>query len=167
MNIHTLDKATIINELNVGAGINTAVNQGRRADFALLVSMFSNDVRDNTPVEEVEQKVTSDDLLREQFELATPQTLRSNQDTYARSAKQAELFHASSIVSSRLSHGLNPDALAYLPEQTHDLPEEVYHNLSGHERRRLAEPKTQASIPQDIYKQMAAARLSNQMQLSA
>jgi len=70
-------------------------------------------------------------------------------------------------VSSRLAHGLSPDALAYLPEETHNLPEEVYHNLSGHERRRLAEPKQQPSVPQDIYKLMAAARLTNQIQLSA
>ena len=47
--IHTLDKAGIINELQFGDGINHAVHEGRRADFALILSMFSDDVRDNTP----------------------------------------------------------------------------------------------------------------------
>lgn len=48
MQVHTLDKATIINELQFGNGINHAVHEGRRADFALILSMFSDDVRDNT-----------------------------------------------------------------------------------------------------------------------
>ncbi len=50
MQIHTLDKAAIINEIQFGNGINHAVHEGRRADFSLILSMFSNDVRDVVPV---------------------------------------------------------------------------------------------------------------------
>lgn len=167
MNIHTLDKAAIISELNVGSGISQAVNTGRRADFALLVSMFSNDVRDNTPVETVETQEISDDRLRQQFDLAEPQALRSNEESYERSALQANLFHKSGIASARLAHGLSPDALAYLPQGTHDLPEEVYHNLSGHERRKLAETTATNVVPQEIYKQMSEANLLHKLKMSA
>ncbi|WP_104401844.1 VC2046/SO_2500 family protein [Vibrio penaeicida] len=167
MNIHTLDKAAIISELNVGSDISQAVNTGQRADFALLVSMFSNDVRDNTPVETVETQEVSDDKLRQQFDLATPQTLRSNDESYERSAVQANLFHKSGIASARLAHGLAPDALAYLPQGTHNLPEEVYHNLSGHERRKLTEAPATKVVPQEIYKQMSEANLLHKLKMSA
>ncbi|MBD1559269.1 hypothetical protein HC752_20205 [Vibrio sp. S9_S30] len=167
MNIHTLDKAAIISELNVGSDISQAVNAGRRADFALLVSMFSNDVRDNTPVETIETQAISDDKLRKQFDLAAPQTLRSNEESYERSATQANLFHKSGITSVRLAHGLTPDALAYLPQSTYDLPEEVYHNLSGHERRKLAEATVTKVVPQEIYKQMSEANLLHKLKMSA
>ena len=78
MQIHTLDKAAIINELQFGNGINHAVHEGRRADFSLILSMFSNDVRDVVPVEEVQEVITSDDILRQQFGLSQPQALRSD-----------------------------------------------------------------------------------------
>lgn len=39
MQVHTLDKAAIINELKVGTGINQAVHQARRADFALMLEI--------------------------------------------------------------------------------------------------------------------------------
>ncbi|USD66085.1 VC2046/SO_2500 family protein [Vibrio sp. SCSIO 43136] len=167
MQVHTLDKAGLVNELTLGSGINNAVNQGRRADFALLVSLFSNDVRDNTPVEQVDEIEVSDQILREQFELAKPQQLRSDQDSYARSATQAQLFHQGSITGAHLAHQLQPDALCYMPEDTCDLPEEVYHNLSNHERTSLTQTAPKAVIPQDIYKQMAAARLNHQIQMQA
>ncbi|BDU37915.1 VC2046/SO_2500 family protein [Vibrio nigripulchritudo] len=167
MNIHTLDKAAIISELNVGNGISQAVNTGRRADFALLVSMFSNDVRDNTPVEVIESPENSEQKLRKEFDLATPQPLRSNEETFTRSAQQADLFHKSGLASAKLAHGLSPDALAYMPEETFDLPEEVYHNLSCHERRKLEKKEHVAVVPQEIYKQMSEAHLMHKLQLSA
>ena len=66
MQIHTLDKAGIINELKFGIGISQAVEQGRRADFALLLSMFSNDVRDCTPIDTIEVSETNEERLRKQ-----------------------------------------------------------------------------------------------------
>ncbi|MGU3846447.1 VC2046/SO_2500 family protein, partial [Vibrio diabolicus] len=89
MQIHTLDKAAIINELQFGNGINHAVHEGRRADFALILSMFSNDVRDVVPVEEIKEVATSDDILRQQLELSTPQALRSDSSSYELAAQQA------------------------------------------------------------------------------
>ncbi len=166
MNIHTLDKAAIISEFNVGSDISQAINTGRRADFALLVSMFSNDVRDNTPVEAVETQEVSDKQLRKQFDLTPPQALRSNAESYDRSAAQAHLFHNASIISTRLAHGLTPDALTCMPQDTYDLPEEVYHNLSGHDRRRLSETPTTKAVPQEIYKQMSEASLIHKLQMS-
>ncbi|UUM31332.1 VC2046/SO_2500 family protein [Vibrio japonicus] len=167
MQVHTLDKAVIINELQFGNGISHAVHEGRRADFALILSMFSDDVRDNTPVEKVEEINTTDQLLRQRFELQPPQQLRSDQSSYDISAQQAKLFHDSGLASAKLSHYLKPEVLAYLPEDTHDLPEEVYHNLSGHQRRKLTEAEPKSLMPADLYNQLVAAQRSFQISAQA
>jgi len=163
MQVHTLDKAGIITELNFGSGISHAVHQGRRADFALMLALFSNDVRDNTPIEQVKQSETTDDLLRERFELSAPQALRNNQSSYAVSAQQADHFHRGGLASAKLSHYLNPEVLTYLPEDTQDFPEEVYLNLSGHERRRLAEKTVPQSLPATLYNQLTTAYRHDQL----
>ncbi len=167
MQIHTLDKAGIISELNVGSGICHAVHQGRRADFSLLVAMFSNDVRDNTPVEQVENPITTDDILRERFELASPQSLRNDQSSYAISAKQAENFHKGGLASAKLCHYLTPETLTYLPEDTQDLPEEIYLNLSGHERRHLAVKSPPKMLPADLYNKLTTAYRHDQLRAQA
>lgn len=167
MQIHTLDKAAIINELGFGTGINHAVHEGRRADFALILSMFSNDVRDNTPVEKVDEIDTSEQALRKRFELQPPQPLCSDQSSYDISAQQASLFHSSGLPSAKLSHYLTPDALTYLPEDTHGLPEEVYHNLSGHQRRAMREKEPKELMPVDLYNQLIKAQRTFQIQAQA
>lgn len=163
MQVHTLDKAGIINELNLGSGISHAVQQGRRADFSLMLALFSNDVRDNTPVENVEQLDTTEEKLRQRFELSPPQALRSDQSSYAVSAQQAELFHQGGLSSAKLSHYLTPEVLSYFPEDTQDLPEDIYLNLSGHERRHLAEKSVAQSLPADMYNQLIVALRHDQL----
>lgn len=167
MQIHTLDKAAIISELQFGTGINHAVHEGRRADFALILSMFSDDVRDNTPLEKVDEIDTSEQALRKKFELQAPQQLRSDQSSYQVSATQASLFHSSGLPSTKLSHYLTPDALTYLPEDTHNLPEEVYHNLSGHQRRAIGEKEPKELMPIDLYNQLIKAQRTFQIQTQA
>ncbi|QXO18174.1 MULTISPECIES: VC2046/SO_2500 family protein [Vibrio] len=163
MQVHTLDKAGIINELQFGRGISHAVEQGRRADFSLLLAMFSADVRDNTPVEQVEQPLTSDDILRKRFALQNPQALRNDQSSYAISARQADMFHHGGLASAKLAHYLQPEVLTYLPEDTQDLPEDVYLNLSGHERRHLAQKTAPSLIPADLYPQLNTAWRQDQI----
>ncbi|KGY08142.1 VC2046/SO_2500 family protein [Vibrio sinaloensis] len=167
MQIHTLDKASIINELQFGTSINHAVHEGRRADFALILSMFSDDVRDNTPVEKIEQPELTENVLRQRFELPEPQPLRSDQSSYDISATQASLFHSAGLPSAKLSHYLKPDALTYLPEDTHNLPEEVYHNLSGHQRRQLGEKEPKQLMPADLYNKLISAQRSFQISAQA
>lgn len=167
MQVHTLDKAGLINELHIGTGISHAVQHGRRADFALLMAMFSDDVRDNTPVEQIAQVEQTDAALRQRFGLQTPQALRNDQSSYAVSARQAELFHQGGLASAKLSHYLQPEVLTYLPEDTQDLPEEVYLNLSGHERRHLAAKLPPTLLPADLYPQLTMAWRHDQLRAQA
>ncbi|GLT17593.1 hypothetical protein GCM10007938_13710 [Vibrio zhanjiangensis] len=162
--IHTLDKAGIINELQFGNGISHAIQEGRRADFSFILSLFSDDVRDSTPVEKLTQIDTTEEALRRRFELSQPQALRSDQESYPLAATQAKLFHSSGLPSAKLCHYLKPDALTYMPEDTFNLPEDVYHNLSGHQRRQLGETESKPLIPIDLYNQLIAAQRSFQIQ---
>lgn len=163
MQVHTLDKAGIISELNLGSGISHAVHQGRRADFSLMLALFSNDVRDNTPVEQIVQPNTTEALLRQRFELSEPQALRNDQSSYSISARQADNFHQGGLASAKLCHYLKPEVLAYLPEDTQDFPEDIYLNLSGHERRHLAEKSVPESLPADMYNQLVVAFRHDQL----
>jgi hypothetical protein len=135
MSIHTLDKANLINELQCGQNLGQAIHSKRRADFSLLLAMLSQDVRDNTPVESVPKN--KDSSLRELFALPLEQQVKSDESSYQRGQCIAQQFNQGGLTAARLQSYLAPDALTYMPEHTHDLPEDIYHNLSGHQRRKL------------------------------
>ncbi len=163
MSIHTLDRANLINELQCGQSVGRAVHDNRRADFALLLAMLSQDVRDHTAVDQVEEAVPSD--LREQFLLPQEQQLQSNQESYLRGIEIAAQFNNGGMVAAKLQSCLAPDALTYLPEQTHNLPEEVYHNLSGHQRRELDENNSnRRNFDYQLYHSLVVNQRQSQIQ---
>ncbi|NLS14498.1 hypothetical protein HGP28_16650 [Vibrio sp. SM6] len=165
MSVNALEKATIINELRFGVSLSDAVQCGRRADFALLVSMFSNDARDTASTELIESHETTDATLRQQFGLSEPQALRSDERSYHRAAEHIRQFHQAGLPANKLSHYLTPDALTYLPEHTFDLPEALYHNLSSHERRSLANPKRETLPNTHLYTQLTTAYRHDQLRI--
>ena len=151
MKVHTIDRRAIVNELQYGGNVSQAISNGRRADFALLMSMLSDDVREQTPIELFDESVEDENGLRSRFSVAKQQDLRSSETSYERGAKIAEAFHDGGLLGARFLHDLRPDALTYLPEDTYDLPENVYHNLSNHERKALAVPQKKSLKLQDMY----------------
>lgn len=167
MHVETINNINPVSELHFSNGINHAVHEGRRADFALLVSMFSHDLRDNTPVEQIDAAEISDTSLRQRFDLPSPQQLKSDQSSYQISAQQAHQFHHGGLASAKLAHYLMPEALVYLPEQTHDLPEEVYHNLSVHQQSQLGSKTPKKLMPFDLYNQLVTAQRTYQIQAQA
>jgi hypothetical protein len=165
--LHTLDKANLINELQCGQSVNQAVTQNRRADFALILAMLSGDPRETTATEVIETAEHTDSDLRKHFALASPQPLRSGQETYAYGAQISQQFHHAGISSAKLQHYLKPDALAYSPEHTFDLDESVYHNLSGHQRRSLEEKEPEQTLTYGLYNQLVTNRRLSQIQAQA
>ena len=165
MQIHKLDKAAIINELQFGSGISHAIQEGRRSDFALILSLFSNDIRDAVPIEKVEAHELNEQLLRAQLGVPQSQTLRSESNSYEIAKEQAKQFHQGGLLSAKLNHYLKPEALAYMPEGTFDLPEDVYQNLSGHERRSLSQPEKSALSYGELHDKLITAQRLQQMQI--
>jgi hypothetical protein len=163
MQIHTLDKATTIHELQLGTTINQAINQSRRRDFALLLALLSQDVAESTPTETLSLNDNSEASLRKRFAITPAQQLRSDQDSYSVSAQHSSLFHSGSLTSTKLSHYLKPEPLTYLPEDTHDFPEDLYHNLSGHSRRQLAGVSSEPFSSSELYNQLITNNRTSQL----
>ncbi|WP_064602699.1 VC2046/SO_2500 family protein [Photobacterium sp. J15] len=169
MQIHTLDKAQLINEVQLGGQLNHAVEGGRRADFALMLAMLSPDHLETVPVDAPPPKGKTEAELRAYFELRDPQPLTTSEHCYENAAAQAKAFHESGLNGVRLLQELQPTALTFPPQDTKGLPEEVYHNLSGHERRMLP-PKEEAKIkasPQDLYLSLIQAKRFSEMYQTA
>ena len=142
MYLHTLDKAYLVNETQLGDKLNRAVESGRRADFALMMSLLSNNLCEKNPQQLA--KTSHPNSLRDSLGVAAEVELSASEVSYRRSAAQSSSFHSGGIADTRLLQHLVPSSLAQLPQNTFQLPEELYHNLSGHDRRQLAEPSTQS-----------------------
>lgn len=163
----TQTQAGVLNELQLGGGICNAVKTNSRADFALLVAMFSNDVRETTPVESVKKLDDPQAVLRKNLGVPESQPLRSDAESYGKSAHIAQQFHQSGIQAAKLQQGLTPDALAYMTENTHDLGEEVYRNLSNHSLRTLKSEPAELNSDGHLYNELLLNRRQSQIQAYA
>lgn len=67
------------------------------------------------------------------------------------------------MASAKLSHYLQPEVLTYLPEDTENFPEDVYLNLSGHDRRHLAQQENKTLMIMDLYPQLNHALRQDQL----
>ncbi len=152
----------VINELQVGDNICAAVKQHRRADFALLVAMFSEDIRETVSITPVDLTSNSESELRDKLQVPISAELRSNQESYLKGARISEQFHQGGLQSARLQNGLNPDSLAYLTEHTHDLGEDVYRNLSFHTKRSLKSTPA-PTLTDHLYQKLVINQMRSQI----
>lgn len=141
MQIHTLDKARLITDVQLGENLSLAVTQGRRCDFALMLALLSSDLTETTPVYPPFPDKPTEADLRLALHLPEPARFIAKEIDYHLCRAQAEAFHQGGISSAKLCDYLSPSALIYPAIETYNLGEEVYHNLSGHLRRRLAPEK--------------------------
>ncbi|WP_422767353.1 VC2046/SO_2500 family protein [Photobacterium leiognathi subsp. mandapamensis] len=155
----------LINEIQLGTGLNHAVESGRRADFSLMLALLSSELMESTPQDTDQAPIQSEQQLRAYFELPTPQPLTTSEHCYQRSAEQAKAFHEASIVSTRLLQGLQPTALTFPVENTKGLPEDIFHNLSVHERRKLPpeEPRPISASPQNLYASLIHSKRTSEL----
>lgn len=169
MQTQPLDNLQLINEIQLGTHLNHAVESGRRADFALMLALLSSDLHENIPVDNTPTETQSAQQLRTYFEIPASQPLTSTPSCYQRAAEQAQAFHQASLTSTRLLAELQPTALTYPPQQTKGLPEDLFHNLSIHERRKLPPLETQPlqAAPQDLYLALIKAKRLSEMNWAA
>lgn len=169
MQTQSLDNIQLINEIQLGTNLNHAVESGRRADFSLMLALLSSDLHENIPVDTTPTETQSSQQLRAYFEIPASQPLTSTASCYQRSAEQAQAFHQASLTSTRLLAELQPTALCYPPQQTKGLPEDLFHNLSIHERRKLppVESKPLQATPQDLYLALIKSKRLSEMSWAA
>lgn len=152
----------VINELQLGDHICAAVEQHRRADFSLLIAMFSEDVRETVSIQHLNLESKTESKLREELQVPKPVELRSNEHSYSKGARISEQFHQGGIQSARLQNGLNPDSLAYMTEHTHNLGEDVFRNLSFHSKRTL-KSAPEPTISDHLYKKLVINQIESQI----
>ena len=102
------------------------MSSGDRAEFALLLSMISQDVCDSPQFADQISSAQNDDL-RAHFELARPQEQFSKAEDFERASALSELLHQGSIQDVFLSNCLKPEPLC---EYERVLPPEVFSELS-------------------------------------
>lgn len=158
--IHTLDKAHLVHEVQYKEALGHAVAQGRRSDFALMLALLSGDVNETAPTDASPEEIKTDDQLRQQFQLPPSSRLTAEDVDYQLCAEQANAFHQGGIASAKFRDCVNPSALHFPTAGTAGLPELVYHNLSGHQRRQLTEKSGQpfSLNPTKLYNQLVISK---------
>ncbi len=160
METTTLDKANLVSEIQYRENLSHAVTQGRRSDFALMLAMLSHDATETTPLNPAFPEEKSEDDLREMLNIPKSRRLVATDEDYLLCEKQADSFHQSSLPSAKFQDYLSPSALFFSTPNTHDFPERVFHNLSGHSRRKLAQgnPVSVSLDTTKLYNQLVNAK---------
>ncbi|MCE0494584.1 VC2046/SO_2500 family protein [Vibrio salinus] len=163
MNKTDFISANLITEIQCGTSVNLAISEQRRADFALLLAMLSNDACETTPIDTISPDNSDSERIRKQLSVPQEQPLISTPDSYKTSAHIADLFHSAGLYSAKFNHYLTPEALCYRPEKTQGLEEDVYHNLSGHTIRRMNKQAEAEVLSQELYHQLIDAQRRDQL----
>lgn len=168
MHVHALDKAQLISDIQLGGNLNHAVCQGRRSDFALMLALLSGDATETTPLDPPYPEKLTEAHLRKVFDLPEPMRLIAEEKDYEICSSQVNAFHKGGLASARLNHCVNPSALHFPASGTHNLGEDVYHNLSGHQRRQLDNEnhKSTALDPVNLYNQLLTAKRFNELRMN-
>ncbi|MGB1297016.1 MAG: VC2046/SO_2500 family protein [Psychrobium sp.] len=157
----------LIGELQLGQRLNECVQQGNKSEFALLLSMLSQDVRDQDQFA-LEQPTSDKHVisLAEQFEIPTPQTLKTRAiDDRHYSIALAEVSREQGLIASRLQHCLKPDALSFDLDRVEGFADEIIDSLSPTVAARLEGKTISASKPKVDINKVIAAQQSYDAQL--
>lgn len=123
MESQSVNSNLLVEELQLGEQLNHCVHSERRADFALMLSMLTDDVlahsqfklpyTENTPAE------TTEDTLRKTFELPKKQRLALESLTQITEFSQAHLIEQQQLPTLHLTQALMPKPLAFRDDKTH------------------------------------------------
>lgn len=161
MQIHTLDKARLITDVQLGENLTHAITQGRRCDFALMLAFLSGDATETTPLNPPYPTKPTEADLRAALNLPDPVRLTAEEKDYELCSMQANAFHQGGLSSAKLCDYVSPSALFYPARATYNLGEEVYHNVSGHVRRKLLleNPPATGFNKANLYHQLISSKL--------
>ncbi|WOT06683.1 VC2046/SO_2500 family protein [Shewanella youngdeokensis] len=122
----------LVNELQLGSRLNSAIGASRRGEFALLLSLLSADARDLAQFQTAEFKQAD---LRAKFNLAEAQPLLNRMDTDDIVTDNSAMFQIGGEVGFRLANALNQEALVIRRNESLDL-EDVLNNCELNTRLR-------------------------------
>lgn len=151
MALDVLHNDILIHEQQLGDQLGESVHQERRSDFSLLLAMLTDDVRAHSqfkhPQTIREEKVTTTQILRKEFQLPDEAPLALKHVDELRVFNQAELIQTASLEQIKLSDVLNPKALAFRDDVKH-IEQQVMSNTSLYcqRKRQQEQPNTRAEF---------------------
>lgn len=129
LNPQTVNSAPLLHELQLGERLNECVQQSRRSDFALMLAMLCDDVREqsqfilpkNVPIDgtSTARKQATNQALRKYFELpeAAPLALKSVEQINA--FNQSQLVADNRLATLHLANAISPKPLAFRNDNKH------------------------------------------------
>ncbi len=143
-------ESLLTSELQLGQQLNKSVKTGERADFALLLAMLSPDVSEQDQFHfETTDTVEKKESLSELFEVPRAQHLTASGNDQEQSLALGKLAQEQGTLAARLSHCLNPEALSFALDKTHDIDRQVYDSLDYHTAANFSGKHSRAK-PADI-----------------
>jgi hypothetical protein len=113
----------LVEELQLGEQLNHCVHSDRRSDFALMLSMLTDDVLAHSqfklPQTDKPTKLTTEDSLRKTFDLPKKQRLSLDDLTNIDEFSQAHLIESEQLSTLHLIQALSPKPLAFRDDKLH------------------------------------------------
>ncbi len=126
--------SVLLHELQLGEQLNESISQTRRADFALMLAMLAQDVREQSqfalpPSDKTKQVHQGSAQLRTFFELPdkAPLALKSNNEVGL--FNQAEMVKEKGLARLHLTNAMLPRPLAFRDNAQH-IPSNIMTNTS-------------------------------------
>ncbi len=116
----------LVDELQLGQGLNHALQQGHRAEFSLLLAMLSPDVQDQAWVHDEPQLEMATEEWRRRFTLPPIKPLEASVTSQERAVVLAEQLAAGGMAAVRLQECMQPEPLSL---KQYLIPEPVWRNL--------------------------------------
>lgn len=108
----------LVNELQLGSRLNGAIESNRRGEFALLLSMLSDDARDMAQFQTAEFKSVD---LRAKFNLGESQPLINQLDNVSSVTNNSVSFQNGGVTSFRLANAIHEEALVIRRNESLDM----------------------------------------------
>lgn len=144
MLVNELEAKILSHELQLKEQLNECVHQKRRSDFALMLSMLSDDVRQQSqfilPESNNASPNVNNDVLRKRFELPDAQSLAIDEISQLDDFNQAQDVQQQRLTDIKLREALKPLPLAFRDNAKH-IPTQVIENTSIHCQQRNKAPK--------------------------
>jgi hypothetical protein len=152
LRLTVIENHLLVNELQLDNQLNQCIQTDRRADFALMLSMLTDDVRDAAEFQlphlnEQSPKALSDNL-RKHFSLPETQALAINKLSDIGHYSQAEIANDNRMLDIQLLDALKPLPLAFRDDKKH-INTDIMGNTSVHCQQRVTQVKIGGEVQEN------------------
>lgn len=153
MNTQSIDSTILVEELQLGEKLNQCVHSHRRADFALMLSMLTDDVRAQSqfklPQTVQDIKEVTEQTLRKRFDLPEKERLALRDLIEIDEFSQANLVQEQHLTTLHLQQALKPKPLAFRDDK-HFITTNVMENTSLYCQQQHKKQQAQQSPTQRL-----------------